>query len=407
MPATGVGPVVQGDHHQQIERLVASSLLHGSESLCRLLQYLAHHAETNPGTPIKEHQIATAVFARGESFDPRVDAIVRVQSSRLRTKLVEYYAIAGARDPVVVELPKGSYSLVFRDRPEEAAVVEPLPSPPMVSPRRDWRPSLTLLFSVLTLVAVAGLWWMRQPSSPAPASASPVVALRTLWAGFVDPADPPPLVVYSNAEFVGRPETGMRYFDPQRDEPKQILDHYTGVGEVEAAHELGGLFHRFGRPLRIKRARLLSLDDVKGHNLVFVGSPSENLPLRELPMAQDFVFALSGVAGRERDLAILNTRPQPGEPARFLASSQPPIEEDYAVVRLQAGLGAGRQILSLAGITTLGTQAAVEFVCRESQVEPLLRRLGGSKVPNFEAVLRVKIARGVPVLSEVIALHRK
>ena len=39
-----------------IDRLAKSRVLHGSESLCRLLRYLAEHSLQNPGVPIKEYQ---------------------------------------------------------------------------------------------------------------------------------------------------------------------------------------------------------------------------------------------------------------------------------------------------------------------------------------------------------------
>ncbi len=74
----------------QVERLVSSHTLHGSESLCKLLRYLADHAVKHPGVPLKEYQIATEVFGRPADFDPHLDSLVRVQAGRLRTKLFEY-----------------------------------------------------------------------------------------------------------------------------------------------------------------------------------------------------------------------------------------------------------------------------------------------------------------------------
>src|SRR5260221_3623001 len=101
----------------QIERLLASHSLHGSESLCKLLRYLANHSLEHPGTSPKEYQIATEVFGRQQDFDPHVDSMVRVQAGRLRTKLAEYYASEGADDHIMVELPKGTYALTFHPRP--------------------------------------------------------------------------------------------------------------------------------------------------------------------------------------------------------------------------------------------------------------------------------------------------
>ena len=94
-----------------------SPVLHGSESLCKLLRYVAKHALDQPGAPLKEYQIATEVFGRQDSFDPQLDSMVRVQAGRLRAKLAEYYSSDGAADdPVLVELPKGTYVLAFHPR---------------------------------------------------------------------------------------------------------------------------------------------------------------------------------------------------------------------------------------------------------------------------------------------------
>lgn len=38
-------------------------------------------------------------LGRGNSFDPRTDAIVRVESSRLRSRLSHYYATEEASNP--------------------------------------------------------------------------------------------------------------------------------------------------------------------------------------------------------------------------------------------------------------------------------------------------------------------
>ena len=52
----------------QIDRLVNSHVLHGSESLCKLLRYLAEHALDHHGLSLKEYQIATEVFGRAPSL---------------------------------------------------------------------------------------------------------------------------------------------------------------------------------------------------------------------------------------------------------------------------------------------------------------------------------------------------
>src|ERR1700683_5080715 len=101
---------------QQIDTLIKSHSLRTSESLCKLLRYLAEHSLDHPGLALKEYQIATEVLGRPAGFDPQSDSTVRVQAGRLRVKLAEYYAQEGPDDPIVVELPKGSYALTFHVR---------------------------------------------------------------------------------------------------------------------------------------------------------------------------------------------------------------------------------------------------------------------------------------------------
>ncbi len=220
-----------------------------------------------------------------------------------------------------------------------------------------------------------------------------------------------PWVIFSNGSFVGRPETGMRYFNPSSDTRAFILDHYTGVGEVLAIHQLDRVFALLNRPIRVKRGALFSLDDAKNNDLIFVGSPSENLTLLDIPGTQEFVFRRLESGPRKGDLAVFNVHPQPGEPKVFLGTpANQPTTEDYAVVSLLPGLDPSRSILILAGDTTFGTQAAVEYVCREDSVKELLQRLNVSKpseLKPFEALLHVKIAHGVPVVTDLVSVRNR
>jgi hypothetical protein len=401
----------------QIEKLVSSHVLHGSESLCKLLRYLAKHALDHPGTPIKEYQIATEVFGRSDDFDPQLDSMVRVQAGRLRGKLAEYYSANGADDAVIVDLPKGTYVVAFHHRANaakphlnngEASHHETTASH---APRK-WMAAILSLSVLLGLAALTifGLLWSRNSAQAGLARESEVApaAFRVFWNGFVSGQEEP-WVIFSNAAFVGRPETGMRYYDGTKDKGSFILDHYTGVGEVLAVHELDRVFGLLHRQIRLKRGNLFSLDDAKNNNLIFVGSPFENLTLLEIPGTQEFIFRRMTSGARKDEEAIVNIHPQPGEAKEYLPSPRnAALTEDYAVVGLVRGLNPGQAVLILAGTTTIGTQAAVEYVCRQSSVEELLLRLPVSQTGQlkpFEAVIRVKVTRGVPVGTELVALR--
>jgi hypothetical protein len=410
----------KAQHLAQIEKLLASHTLHGSESLCKLLRYLANHSLDHPGTSPKEYQIATEVFGRQKDFDPHLDSMVRVQAGRLRAKLAEYYGSEGAEDSTLVEMPKGNYLLTFHPRPLGAvrnhANASHEPSNNLeVNGRtsRSWIIAVVALSVVLaSAVAVATDRFLnRRVAEARLASDTPdvPVAFRVFWKGFLT-GPQEPWVIFSNAAFVGRPYVGMRYYNRAKDSGAVILDHYTGVGEVLAVHALDGVFGKLRQQIRVKRGSLFSLDDAKNNDLIFIGSPSENLTLLELPTTQEFAFKQITSGPRTGTMEIVNFHPESGESKEFLPSlPDETLTEDYSVIALKRGLNPAHSVLILAGATTIGTQAAVEYVCQQNSLEELLLRLSVSnsgELKPFEAVIRVKVARGVPVGTELVALRK-
>jgi hypothetical protein len=377
----------------------------------------------HPGTTVKEYQIATEVFGRQADFDPQLDSMVRVQAGRLRTKLAEYYNTEGASDRIVVELPKGSYAVAFHERANAAAAHgngsgtgtwanDPVESMGAAAKRRYLVPVLSVAL-VAALAMIGWLWWTR-PELAASSSAnaargiSAPAPIRIFWKGFVRGPEEP-WVIFSNAAFVGRPNTGMRYYNAATDAKSPILDHYTGVGEVLAVHSLDLVFGELHQALRVKRGSLFSLDDAKNNDLIFMGSPSENLTLLEIPSTTEFVFKKVESGPHEGNVEIVNVHPAKGEADKYLLGpSNTSLAEDYAVVALVKGINPEHSELILAGTTTIGTQAAVEYVTRENYLGELLKKMNvtqPSELKPFEAVIHVKVARGVPVESSLVALR--
>jgi hypothetical protein len=404
----------------QIEKLLGSHSLHGSESLCKLLRYLAHHSLEHPGTSPKEYQIATELFERQQDFDPHVDSMVRVQAGRLRTKLAEYYASEGAEDPIAVEIPKGTYALTFHPRPHAASRNHPsasheAPSNLEVNGRTSRAGIIAIVALTVVLASAVAVGTDRflnrrvAEARVATEGSDVPVAFHVFWKGFLT-GPQEPWVIFSNAAFVGRPYVGMRYYNRARDSGAVITDHYTGVGEVLAIHALDGVFGKLHQQIRVKRGSLFSLDDAKNNDLIFIGSPSENLTLLELPNTEEFGFKQITSGPRMGTMEIINFHPGSGEPKEFLPSlPDETLTEDYSVIALKRGLNPAHSVLILAGATTIGTQAAVEYVCQQNSLEELLLRLSVSnsgELKPFEAVIRVKVARGVPVGSELVALRK-
>jgi hypothetical protein len=103
---------------EELERIVASPRFSRSERLCRFLRFSVDSTLRGDTDRVKEFVVGAEVFGRGSSFDPRVDPVVRVEARRLRSRLKEWYEREGRNSRVIIELPAGSYSAVFRQRAE-------------------------------------------------------------------------------------------------------------------------------------------------------------------------------------------------------------------------------------------------------------------------------------------------
>jgi len=141
---------------EQIDRLVASELIRGSDALCRILRFLADHAGDSPDTSVREFVLATQVLGRDPAqYDSSFDSCVRVQVMRLRSKLAQYYAGPGAFDPIVITIPRGAYKLLMQERSHAPSA--PVACGPSLS-RLEASPQLRLSWPVGLLGALCLLF---------------------------------------------------------------------------------------------------------------------------------------------------------------------------------------------------------------------------------------------------------
>jgi TolB-like protein len=102
--------VVQG----AIEKVLASRTFRSAKGQRNFLRYAVTEVMAGRADQLKEYAIGMEALARGPSFDPRLDPIVRTQARKLRARLSTYYETEGATDLVRIEFPKGSYVPLFK-----------------------------------------------------------------------------------------------------------------------------------------------------------------------------------------------------------------------------------------------------------------------------------------------------
>src|SRR5262249_17627228 len=114
-PKAGLVPVPSAPNvREQLARILASPCFAESDRMRRFLTLVVDEKLKGRPGRLKEVVIGIEVFDKKPPYDPRLDPIVRVEARRLRAKLVEYYEGHGRADALLIELPKGSYSPVFR-----------------------------------------------------------------------------------------------------------------------------------------------------------------------------------------------------------------------------------------------------------------------------------------------------
>ena len=93
----------------QLARILAAPGFKNAPRLGEFLAFVVTEALSGRSAQIKEYSIGTAVYRKPAMYDPRLDATVRVEAAKLRSRLHQYYQGAGEEVRVYISIPKGSY----------------------------------------------------------------------------------------------------------------------------------------------------------------------------------------------------------------------------------------------------------------------------------------------------------
>jgi tetratricopeptide (TPR) repeat protein len=138
-----------------LDLIIASPTFRASPTLTCFLRFIVERTLAGDSAHLKGYTIAVEAFGRGVDFDPQADPIVRVEAGRLRRRLAQFYAGDGAREPVLIDLPRGGYVPTFHRR-TIAAGDAARESAIMPAAGRTIRISLPVA-AVIAVVVAAGL----------------------------------------------------------------------------------------------------------------------------------------------------------------------------------------------------------------------------------------------------------
>jgi hypothetical protein len=400
----------------QIERIFQSKAFRSSDVLRHLLSYLVDASLAGTADELKEYTVAVDALGKPSSYDPRQESAVRMQVGRLRQRLAEYYRTEGVDDPIVVDLPKGGFRVVFEQVPLPDTAMEK----PEEAPAGGWN-RREIVLAVCLAVAVAGLVFFAARSRKANAAAGePAVPwtpeIQQLWEPILS-SSRPLVVCIATPLSVLIPGYGfVREFavNDWEDVPKskgiaalkealhaqtvQPTFGYTGVGTASAALLLGQFLGARQKSLVVTRANLLSLPELMEENVVFLGPLTGDREIRALRVDQEILLEPDG---------IRNLHPRPGEPAFVPEATGAPAGrkggedslDTYSLISRVPGLRGKGEILSLSGNQISSVMAGAQALTDPSVAKMLvskLKKADGSMPRYFQVVLRVRSMDGVP-----------
>ena len=157
----------------QLERILASRCFEQAGRASRFLRYAVEQTLAGNGERLKGYTIAVEVFDRPADFDAQNDSLVRVEGGRLRRRLIEYYATDGRGDRVQIELPRGSYAVVWSydssggAEVADAERIAPRAGEVTTHPARTtrWRQASALLVVAAILVTIVIVVLQQRQSS--------------------------------------------------------------------------------------------------------------------------------------------------------------------------------------------------------------------------------------------------
>jgi TolB-like protein len=101
------------DVREQLNRILGHPEFHATDKMRQFLRYVVEETLAGKSEQIKGFNVAIEVFGRDADFDAAHDPVVRIQAGRLRRAIERYYLVGGQKDPIRIDIPKGTYVPVF------------------------------------------------------------------------------------------------------------------------------------------------------------------------------------------------------------------------------------------------------------------------------------------------------
>jgi hypothetical protein len=415
---------------QLVQRIVSSPPFQKSTRLRDLLQFVTEQTIHGNAHELTEQHIGNALFHKPSDYRPLEDSSVRVHARQLRLKLHEYFNEEGRNEPLVLEIPKGSYAPVFRTVLKSAELPAAIAS--SVIPVVAWRRRVIVPWAICGVLAMLCAVLAYRVITHRPAGAVPgsdslswpssqifdarhqtiiVVADSNYGMSRILTSQPGSLDQYLRRDFLRGPTVSkIGEADSRLSEyiSNSTLTSFADVANVVSLFKMAGALQT---QVSVRYPRDLRMRDLDHNNYIFIGSPGSNPWVTLLQDKLNFRESET-VVGKSAKVFV-NKNPLPGEQSQYEGLRWTgTMGEDYATISLLPNATHDGSVLAFQGLQQEGTEAAGRFLADEENRRQLMSALGISASDSnsqniwFEALIRSRTVSGAPNSTTLVAVRR-
>jgi hypothetical protein len=400
---------------EQLQRILKNPLFQTSKRYPSVLRYLVERALEESPEALKERTIGIEVLGREPDYDTNQDPTVRVVAGEIRKRLLSYYGEPGHASEIRIELPIGSYTPKFTvSEPstvggptivaKPATVVEPSISLHSKHRRNFWILGSSLLATVFVFL---GGYSLLLPSSaldrfwaPVLRGSPPVllcVGQQTAWgsqAKLNDPIAQPVDSPQEPMEKTGTDNTMHRFFSTQ-----PVFNLMT----MTSATNIASFLRPKSSKELIRAASATSLEDLRQGPAVLIGSYSNYWVMH---VSEDLRFRF--MRSNEEGVNWIEDRENSSKRDWAVKVNAPytDVTQDYAIITRLRDRPTGQTLVSVGGVTAIGTLAASEFVVNSAGWEAVARQAPRDwEHKNVQIVLGVNVINGNAGTPSVLATY--
>ena len=270
-----------------LKKVLSSQEFHQSIRTKELLKYLVDASERE--NELNEMTIATEFFGKDSEFNPLEDATIRVNISKVRRRLRNYFLSEGKNEKVIIDIPKGHYVVRFRKRNENYF---------------DFlrNNSTKIAFSIIILSLSIFAIYLGIQNHYLSEKIQVMPSDNPIWIEFLEDSKPT-LVILGDYFFmyIDRPRPNPRFNvrDPRINSMEDFQEYSKkGLNKVD---NLKPLRHTYLRPsavwgfmdivpiLRsskssflVKQASEIDWEDISSHNVIFIGTYKQFFLMKKL-----------------------------------------------------------------------------------------------------------------------------